>query len=124
MSTSEAIKALEEASEGLSYQSESDEPFTAFTWKKAEGELTADVVRKRARKKGPVEEVSLDDFFADLTAEDAPAVKQYRRLLEAINKNLTGVKVFKVGGRKKAVFIAGKTDEGDFAGLRTTAVET
>jgi hypothetical protein len=132
MSTNDAIKALKEASEGLLYQSETDEPFTTFKWK-ADGELTKEKVLKRTRKgaKTPVEEVSLDDFFADLTAEqdwhgeeEKAAVEQYRKLLEATKKNLTGAKVFKVVQRKVAVFIVGKTDEGDWAGLKTTAVET
>jgi len=132
MATSDAMKALEGASKGLLYQSESDEPFTVFQWK-ADGELTADKVLKRARKgtKTPAEEMSLQDFFKDLTAEqdwhgeeEKAAVEQYQKLREVIEKNLSDVKVVKVGQRKVSVFIVGKTDEGDWAGLKTTAVET
>ena len=130
--TSDAIQALERASKDLLYQSESDELFTTFQWK-ADGELTAEKVLKRARKgpKTPVEEVSLGDFFQGLTAvvdwhgeEEKAAVEQYRRLLEVIRQNLSDAKVFKVGERKVSLFIVGKTDEGDWAGLKTTAVET
>lgn len=131
MSTNDAIAALEKASEGLLYQSESDEPFTTFKWK-ADGELTAAAVLKCARKpaKTPVEEVPLADFFKDLTTdqdwygeEEKATAEQYRGLLKAVKQNLADAKVFKVGKTKVSVFIVGKTD-GDWAGLKTTAVET
>ncbi len=132
MSTSDTMQALKDASEGLLYQSETDEPFTVFKWK-ADGELTKDKVLKRARKaaKTPVEEVSLEDFFQELTKEEdwhgdeeKAAVEQYKKLVEVIKQNLSGAKVFKIGSRKLSVFIVGTTDEGDWAGLKTTAVET
>src|SRR4051812_17961810 len=133
MSTATAVAALKAASKGLTYQSESDAPFTAFTWKGAKGDLTKEGVLKRARKppKTPVQEVSLQDFFKDLTAEqdwhgeeEKAAVQKYRKLQEAVQANLSDPKVFKVGQRKVDIFIVGRTDEGDWAGLKTTAVET
>jgi Nuclease A inhibitor-like protein len=51
-------------------------------------------------------------------------VGRYRRLLEVIRQNLSDVNVFKVGQRRVSVFIVARTDEGDWAGLKTTAVET
>src|SRR5262245_225766 len=133
MSTAAAVAALKAASKGLTYQSESDAPFTAFTWKGAKGDPTKEEVLKRARKppKAPVEGVPLEDFFKDLTAEqdwhgeeEKADVQKYRNLQEAVQANLSGAKVFKVGQRKVDVYIVGKTDEGDWAGLKTTAVET
>jgi hypothetical protein len=133
MSSTDAIAALAKASKGLLYQSETDEPFTTFTWKKVEGELTKEKVLRRARKPAgsPAEEVPLEDFFKDLTAaqdwhgdEEKDAVKKYRDLLGVIRQNLSDAKVFKVGQTRVSVFIVGKTDGGDWAGLKTTAVET
>jgi hypothetical protein len=133
MSTNDAIAALEKASQGLLYQSESDEPFVSFVWKKAEGELNAAAVLKRAKKpaKTPVQEVALADFFKGLTkeedwyeAEEKAAAAKYRSLQQMVTKTLTDAKVFKVGKTKVSVYIVGKTDEGDWAGLKTTAVET
>jgi hypothetical protein len=49
---------------------------------------------------------------------------RYRKFLEVLRQNLTDVKVFKVGKTNVSVFIVGNTDEGDWAGLQTTAVET
>src|SRR5579864_8701045 len=132
MSSADAIAALTTASRGLLYPSESDEPFTAFTWKGVEGELTKEKLLKRARKPATsrVQEVPLKDFFRDLTTEqdwhgeeEKATVEKYRNLLEVLRQNLSGVKVFKVGATKVDVFIVGKTNEGGWAGLTTTAVE-
>jgi Nuclease A inhibitor-like protein len=132
-STTEATAALTEVSKDLLYQSESDEPFTPFTWKKAEGDLTPATVLKRARKpaNSSVQGVSLQDFFKPLTTdqdwygdEEKATAEGYRKLQKVIEQNLTDAKVFKVGKGKVGVFIVGKTGSGDWAGLKTTAVET
>jgi hypothetical protein len=131
--SSDALAALKEASNGLLYQSESDEPFTPFMWKKAEGALTPDVVLKRARKGTgtPVQVVSLQDFFKNLTAdqdwygdEEKATTERYRNLQKGIEQNLKDPKVFKVGKTKVTLFLVGQTDSGDWVGLKTTAVET
>jgi Nuclease A inhibitor-like protein len=133
MSNANATAALTKASTGLRYQSESDEAFTTFTWKKAEGDLTKEKLLERARKpaSSPVQEVPLEDFFKDLTTqqgwqgeEEKAALEKYRNLLKVLRQSLSDVKVFKVGETKVSVFIVGKTAEGDWAGLKTTAVET
>jgi len=133
MSTNDATAALEKASQGLLYQSESDEPFESFVWKKAEGELNAAAVLRRAKKpaKSPVQALAPADFFKDLTTpqdwhgdEEKAIVAKYRSLQDAVQKNLAEAKVFKVGKRKLSVYIVGKTDEGDWAGLKTTSIET
>ncbi len=133
MSTAAAVAALKKASDGLTYQSESDAPFEVFTWKGAAGELTKDEVLKRVKKsaKSAVQELAPDDFFKDLTAdqdwygaEEKATAKRYRDLQAAVRSNLSGARVFKVGKTRVDVCVVGKTDEGDWAGLKTTAVET
>ena len=57
-------------------------------------------------------------------AAEKAVVLQYRGLLDAIKKKLADAKVFKVGKTKLDVYIVGKTDEGDWAGVKTVAVET
>ncbi len=112
---------------------ECDEPFEAFNWGKAVGELNAGAVRKRVKKgaKTPVEEITPDEFFEPLTTgedwhgpEEKAIVEQYKKLSAAVKKTLAGAKVFKVGKTKVGICIVGKTDQGDWAGLSTTAVET
>jgi hypothetical protein len=50
---------------------------------------------------------------------------KFDRLRKALQEQLSGVKVFKVGDEaKRNVYIVGKTKEGKWAGLKTTVVET
>jgi hypothetical protein len=101
-------------------------------WKKADGRLTKGKLLKRiGTAAGPVREVPLHEFFAGLTAGQAwhgdrerAAADRYRNLLEVIRTRLSDVRVFKVGGPRVDVYVLGTTDEGDWAGLKTGAVET
>lgn len=130
---SETVAALAAAADGLSYQSEADAPWKAFGWSSAEGEPTADAVKKRGRHKpdAPVTEQSVDEFFAPLTAdkdwyedaEKATAAK-YRELLKVVKQRLGGAKVFRIGDRKVTLYVVGTDPDGGWAGLKTNAVET
>jgi hypothetical protein len=133
MPTSETVKALQEAADGLTYESETDAPWTAFAWPSATGEPTGAAVRQLGKHKpnAPVKEQSVDEFFAPLVGEqdwygdeERASAAKYRALLDAVKRYLTGAKVVRVGGRKKAVYVVGKASEGGWAGLKTTAVET
>lgn len=129
----EALNALKEATKGLLYMSESDEPFHTFTWKGGAGSLTTEKVLELSKHKPgtPVEEMPLDEFFKDLTEDqdwhetgEKATVQKYRNLLRAIREHLSNVKVFKVGEVNRDIYIIGKTPAGDWAGIKTTAVET
>jgi hypothetical protein len=56
-------------------------------------------------------------------AEDRP---KFDRLRKAIQEQLAGVKVYKVGdeAERTVVYVVGRTKDGKWAGLRTTVVET
>ncbi len=78
-----------------------------------------------------MEEVGLDEFFHDLTqeqewhdADDKKIVDQYRNLLAMLNTVLKDWKVFKIGAVKIDIHIVGRTATGDWAGIKTEAVET
>ena len=126
------IDALKQATKGLTYQSESDAPFKTFVWKDG-GRLTKQkVLELSGHKPGtPVEEVKVDDFFADLTegqdwhgADEKKTAERYQNLLQTIKDNLSGAKVYKVGEVNVDIYIVGKTQAGDWAGVQTKAVET
>ncbi len=128
-----AIAALKKASKGLLYPSESDEPFQVFTWGKGSGQLTAKRVRELAGHEGDerVEEVSVADFFKDLTADqdwhgrkEKAAMKKFRALEQTLAQNLADAQVFRVGETNLDIYIVGKTADGEWAGLHTQAVET
>jgi hypothetical protein len=133
MPTNETVTALQQAAEGLSYQSETDAPWKAFAWPTAEGEPTGAGVRQLGRYKpsARVEEQGVDEFFAPLVQEqdwygdeERATAAKYRALLDTVKQYLKNPKVVRVGNRKVAVYVVGGAKEGGWAGLKTTAVET
>jgi hypothetical protein len=125
-------QALREATHGLLYRSETDEPFEPVSWPD-QGELTAAKVRALGEHPpdAKVRETSLDQFFETLTTDqhwhspaEKEAVQQYRSLLKLIRTRLKEPKVFRVGEREVTICIVGRTLEGTWAGLMTWAVET
>jgi hypothetical protein len=53
------------------------------------------------------------------------AEPKFEKLAAVLRKQLTGIKVFKVGDEaEKQAFVVGKTSDGKWAGLKTTVVET
>ena len=118
-----AVDALAKASKGLLFPSETDAPLEPFLWEDAGDRLTKDKVRQLATAKGAaVEETTLDDLLSTVPEEDR---QQFDKLAVAIKQQLSGVKVYKVGDElQKQVYVAGKTSDGQWAGLKTTVVET
>ncbi|MCE9562591.1 MAG: nuclease A inhibitor family protein [Planctomycetes bacterium] len=125
--------ALEQASTGLTYQSESDAPWEVVSWSSATGEVTADAVKKLGKHRtGTVTEQSVDEFFKPLTEnldwygdEEKAIAQQYQVLLATIKANLTNPKVVKITAKTKAtVYVVGQAKEGGWVGLKTEAVET
>ena len=118
-----AVDALAKASKGLLFPSETDAPLEPFLWENAGDKLTKDKVRQQAgaAKGAAVEETTLDDLLATVPEEDRP---QFDKLAAAI-KQLSGVKVYKVGDDpEKQVYVVGKTSDGQWAGLKSIVVET
>ncbi len=128
-----ASQELQKAIRGLLYTSESDSPFEVVHWARQEPKLTDTDLRSFAGKSSDAhaEEVGLDEFFHDLTqeqewhdADDKKTVEQYRNLLAVLNQELKDLKVFKIGEVKIDIYIVGRTATGDWAGIKTEAVET
>jgi len=129
----DALQEVQKAITGLLYMSESDTPFEVVHWTRREPTFTVLDVRSLVGKGSDAhaEEVSLDEFFHDLIqdqdwhdADDKKIVEQYRNLLAVLNKNLMDLKVFKIGQVELDIYIIGRTTAGDWAGIKTEAVET
>jgi hypothetical protein len=117
------LNELKKAIVGLEYPSESDAPFDLFRWGKATG-AALEQVRARAGKGREIEEVPIETFFKQLAgSEDA---KRFAELECAVIRNLRGAKIYRVGAGevKVDVYILGKTNSGEWAGLHTVSVET
>jgi hypothetical protein len=101
--------ALQKASKGLRYTSETDAPLQPF-------------VSNDAPKVAGAEETTLDSFFRAVPSGDKA---KFQKLAQVLKEQLTGIKVYKVGEEaEKEVYIVGKTKDGRWAGLKTRVVET
>ena len=135
MPKASALAALEKAVKGLTYQSETDEPFEVFLWKAED--VGEDLTEPKAAElhgdtsESDVERISLEQFFAPLLRsqkwhrqEEAGMVRQYQVLFDTIQAHLQDARVYKIGTTEKALYVVGKTTAGDWAGVKTIAVET
>lgn len=133
MSNSDEITAkLKDASSGLFMPSESDYPFEPFVWSGAQ-ETSAEKILELTNhpRNTPVETVDLSYLFRNLAQEQEwhddqqkENVGKYRKLLEALESNLSDIQVYRVGKRSLDIYVVGKTGSGDLAGLATKVVET
>jgi histidine triad (HIT) family protein len=117
------LAALKQASKGLQFPSESDAPLEPVLWKDR-GELTHERLLELAGMLPgtPVEERTLADVMRTVPKEDK---SRFEALVKVLNEQLSGVKVYVVGDEpEKPVYIVGKTSDGKWAGLKTSAVET
>jgi len=117
------LAALAKASKGLIYTSETDAPLEAFLWEDSKPLTKKHLLELAGAEAGTeVEEETLEDFLYAVPPEDK---EKFDQLAGVINEQLQGVKVFKVGDEaEKQAYIVGKTKEGQWAGLKTTVVET
>jgi hypothetical protein len=116
-------EALKKAAKGLQYTSETEAKLEPFLWEDGD-KLTDDrLLNLAGEEEGTaVEQESLDDFFHAVPLKDK---EPFQKLAKVLQEQLSGVKVYKVGDEaEKQVYIVGKTQDGKWAGLKTTVVET
>ncbi|NER04454.1 MAG: hypothetical protein F6K17_18480 [Okeania sp. SIO3C4] len=51
-------------------------------------------------------------------------VRKYQKLVSMMKQYLSDLKVYKVGEVRKDIYIVGKKNTGDYAGVATVSVET
>jgi hypothetical protein len=121
----DAMKKLKAAVQGLTYPSESDEPFDVVRWENPQGLDPARVLEAKVGKGRNVRAVSPDEFFGALRdADDAERYAALRKVLELVVQQL---KVFRVGEGEVTVdvYVVGlaKADR-SVVGVHTVSVET
>jgi hypothetical protein len=122
MKSNPVVDALKSAVQGLLYISETEAELEPFLWDA--GELTEKRLLELtgADKATTVEEETLDDFFRPVSKEDKP---KFANLAKVFKEQMTGVKVFKVGDEpEKQILVVGMTNDGQWAGVKTSVVET
>lgn len=128
------MEKLEEAADGLMFQSESDYPVEAFFLEIAGKDSIIDEDILQIGNYPPDTSVTLvnfDDFFKVPTREQSwhgeeekETVKRFQELVRILNENLRDIKVFKIGEIEIDVYVIGKADSDNFLGIKTKVVET
>ena len=117
---------------GLYYTSETDAEITPFVGEKAE-DVTAAVLLMQAKlpPDSPVEERDFNEFFSYLTGiqdwfgdEERKTARKFSDLRDLLQKELTDLKVFKVGKIELDVYVVGLDTQSVLTGIQTKAVET
>ena len=130
LSPDELLRRLGEAARDLLVPSESDFPLTPHRWGAAPP--TPDALRAAPAlpADAPVEETSVDDFFAPLIepadpddVAQADAVR-YRQVVGVLRDHLQDLRVYRVGRVSIDVLVLGRHATGECLGLRTKLVET
>jgi hypothetical protein len=117
------LDALKKASKGLLFPSESEAPLEPFTWKDG-GALTHERLLELAgaEEGTAVEETELGSLLRTVPPEDKG---KFDKLAKVLQEQLSGIKVYKVGDEaEREVYVVGKTRTGQWAGLKTSVVET
>lgn len=131
MTDEQLLEELREATRGLTYMSEADYPFEVFNWG---AEWPTDEFLRGltgAAADAPVETRTPADFFRVSAseakwknAEQLGAARSFQRLLLLLERNLTDLKVYRVGVTNIPVYVAGRSASGNWLGVSTRAVET
>lgn len=123
--TNDAIRALKQATAGL--PGPAGARWEVFEWPGTGGRPNPDWVRRRGhhRASAPAAELAVGDVFALQEADaDADRETRYRGLAAAVREQLADAIGVRVGSGKVTLYVVGRTPEGAWAGVRTTAVET
>ena len=117
-----AFAALEAATVGLTYQSETDAPWRVRYWPTGSGVPSVKAFRKSGQwpTGTPIHEESLKKFFDALAATNP----EYAPLVAAVRTHLPGAVLVKVGKINVELFVVAEVPSGGWLGLTTTAVET
>jgi hypothetical protein len=116
--TTNIIALLTAATADLFWTSETDAPFEVMMW-------------KDLKPIEPIVTQSIDDFFQPaITPQDwhgkegQAIVARYEALIATLKENLREIRVDRVGEVEITIYIIGKTSDGTWIALKTSAVET
>jgi hypothetical protein len=130
------LKALQAASKGLLFPSESDRPVKAFTWTADQVKGAASAPEAISAAKGvdaaAIRSVALDDFFKPAATpqpwqDDAEkaVVRRFQELQKVLSETLQDPTAWRVeGGTTLDAYVVGKDPDGNWSGISTQLVET
>ena len=126
------IQQIKTAASSLWYISETDAEIFPFTGSKADAVTKENLLAQIGKPPDtPVEErgfgemlarfITIQDWFGD---EEKATAEKFAALKSLLEKNLTDLKVFKVGRIEVDIYFVGLDAEGNLAGIQTKAIET
>jgi hypothetical protein len=120
-SMADILQQLRDAVSGLSYPSESDEPFEMLEFGPSFASARAAV--KSVAPANAIVEVPMGKFFDDLV--DDPQIGRLRLLQNLITENLADAEAFRVDrGSEVDIYLLGRAAAGNWVGVKTMSVET
>ncbi len=121
---------IADAAKGLLYISETDQPLEPVELKTTSIEKEI-IAMTGANENTEVEKIGLDHFFRNMirtyprsSKEEIASAEKFQRLAELLKKSLHDVTVYRIGKIQIKAFIIGRLDDGSYAGLSTSLVET
>ena len=118
LSDSQVQDQLAQASEGLTYTSETDAPFEVYS-------TSVFYITSKMRT------LTIDEFFETAIVhqtwhdeEDHQTVERFQALVSLLKLSLSNAKVYLFGEQDITAYIVGLTASGNIAGLKTTLVWT
>ena len=123
---------LKNASEGLYYISETDAELIPFIGEVAKDVSKEEMMRQtKTSSENPIEEIDFAKMFERLTNiqdwfgdEEKATAAKFAALKNILEKNLKGLKVFKIGKIELDIYFVGLNEQSILAGIKTKAVET
>lgn len=117
---------------GLWYISETDAEIFPFTGSKADAVTKENLLAQIGKPPDtPIEERGFDEMFARLVKvedwfgdQEKATTEKYAALKSLLEKNLTALKVFKVGQIEVDIYFVGLDAQNNLSGIQTKAVET
>jgi hypothetical protein len=122
------VETLQALVADLTWMSESDYPFEVS---QLPDRVAPTIEELQARHAAPVEEISVQDFFAPAVQPqdwheeaDRQRTQRFQALLQWLEQHLSDVQVYRFGTIEIDVLILGKTEAGTWLSLSTKAIET
>ncbi len=126
------LEELKEATEGLTFMSESDYPVEVIHWAGV-SEVNPEYLRQLTGLPAdtPVEVTNIDEFFrvaasaAEWKSEtELITARRYQALVRLLKESLADPKVYRVGEINMLIYIIGQNSTGGWSGVSTRIVET
>ena len=123
---------LKKATENLFFISETDAEITPFFGRQAQAVTKEEILmQSQSMANVLIEEKDFAGFFKRLTEiqdwfgdEEKATTQKFAELKDLLERNLRGLKVFKIGKIQIDVYVVGLDAENNLLGIKTKAVET